>query len=925
MAKNSEANSGKSLVIVESPAKARTIGKYLGKGFHVEASIGHVRDLPEKADQIPEEYKDQDWAKLGVNVREDFQPLYIVPPEKKQHVTKLKKALKECKDLYLATDEDREGEAISWHLCELLQPKVPVRRLVFHEITEEAIQEALASPRDIDEKLVRAQEARRILDRLYGYEVSPLLWRKIGYGASAGRVQSVAVRCIVERERERMAFVSATFWDLVARFATSSGQEFAAELVTVEGRKIPSGVDFDTSTGKLRNPEQFALLDEPGVHALAERLAKSEFRVISVDETPWRSRPYAPFTTSTLQQEANRKLGFTARHTMRLAQSLYENGHITYMRTDSTNLARVAIDAARDLVKSEYGKEYLPDDPRHYSSKVKNAQEAHEAIRPAGHPFEAPQVMKGVLTADEYRLFEMIWKRTIASQMNDAHGRRITVRIEGDGAVFQATGKVIDFAGYLRAYVEGSDDPEAELADQESLLPPVTEQEKLQCKKLEEKSHTTQPPARFTEASLTAELEKDGIGRPSTYASIIDTILDQRRNYAFKKGKALVPTWTAFLVVRLMEEHLARLVDYEFTAEMEEQLDAISRGEKDHRSYLQRFYFGDGDAGLKPKVESKMEEIDNRESRRMPLGKPESGPHRGAIYVCISRNGPYLLQDNPDGERKANLVDQMPPEELTVEKALELLEKAEKGDEPMGVDPATHRPIFHKHGRWGPYLQLGLPDDEDKKTVSLKGIPSDNLDLETAIKLVSLPKKLGEHPESHEPVLACHGPYGPYVQCGKERRSLPRNTLPWEANLEQALQLLAQPKRGSKQLIKMFAESPVTGQAVQLMEGRYGPYVSDGQTNASLPRDMSPDEVTLERALDLLAERAAKSPVKKKRGAKKKAAAKKAPAKKPPAKKAAKKSAKKSPAKKKAAKKSAKKAAVEEPAAAPGEPEEAPF
>jgi DNA topoisomerase-1 len=485
---------------------------------------------------------------------------------------------------------------------------------------------------------------------------------------------------------------------------------------------------------------------------------------------------------------------------------------------------------------------------------------------------------------------------------------------------------VIDFAGYLRAYVEGSDDPEAELADQESLLPQVAEQEQVACRHLEEKSHTTQPPARFTEASLTASLEEDGIGRPSTYASIIDTILN--RGYVFKKGKALVPTWTAFLVVKLMEEHLTRLVDYAFTAQMEEQLDAISRGEADHRSYLQRFYFGDGDGfGVKPKVELKMEEIDNRESRRMLLGKPESGPHTGPIFVCISRNGPYLLQDNPDGERKANLVDQMPPEDLTVEKALELLEKAEKGDEPMGLDPATHKPIFHKHGRWGPYLQLGLPDDEDKKTVSLKGIPEENFNLETAIKLVSLPKKLGEHPDSKDPVLACHGPYGPYVQCGKERRSLPRNTLPWETTLDQALQLLAQPKRGSKQLIKMFEPSPVTGEAVQLMEGRYGPYVTDGQTNASLPRDMNPEELTLEKALDLLAERAAKAPVKKKRGGKKtaakKAPAKKASAKKAPAKKAAKKSGKKAP-KKAAAKKTAKKAAAK---AAPlaEETEEAPF
>ncbi len=909
MGKKTETGSGKSLVIVESPAKARTIGKYLGNQFQVEASVGHVRDLPEKAEQIPEEFKDREWAKLGVNVQEDFEPLYIVPPDKRQQVSKLKKALKECQSLYLATDEDREGEAISWHLCQLLEPKVPVHRMVFHEITQEAIQEALAAPRAIDEKLVRAQEARRILDRLYGYEVSPLLWRKVGYGTSAGRVQSVATRFIVERERERMAFVSATYWDLVGLFANQGGQSFRAELMSVDGRKIPSGDDFNAATGQLKNPEQFIQLDESGVRALADRLRQAEFRIISVEEKPWRSSPYAPFTTSTLQQEANRKLGFTARHTMRLAQSLYENGHITYMRTDSTNLAAVALDAARDLVGSEYGSEFLPEKPRFYSSKVKNAQEAHEAIRPAGHPFEAPQTMKSALTNDEYRLFELIWKRTIASQMKDAFGRRIVVRIQGDGTVFQATGKIIDFAGYLRAYVEGSDDPDAQLADQESLLPQVAQDEKVVCRDLAEKSHTTQPPARFTEASLTAELEKRGIGRPSTFASIIDTILN--RGYVFKRGKALVPTWTAFLVVRLMEEHLGRLVDYEFTADMEEQLDAISRGEAEHRQYLKRFYFGEGDGGLKPKVESKMEEIDNRESRRMLLGKPESGPHAGPIYVCISKNGAYLLQDNPDGERKANLVDELPPDELTVEKALEVLEKAEKGDEPMGMDPNTHKPIFLKHGRWGPYLQLGMADDEDRKTVSLKGLPTENLDLEMAIKLVSLPKTLGEHPDLKEPVLACHGPFGPYVQCGKERRSLPRNVVPWEATLDQAVQLLAQPKRGSKQLLKQFDVSPVTGEAVLLNEGRYGPYVTDGSTNASLPRDMNPDELTFEKALDLLAERAAKAPPKKKRGAKKKGAVKKATAK-----KAAKKTAKKKTAAKKNAKKSV-------PAEAPNE--EAPF
>src|SRR5829696_2606556 len=632
----SSANGGQALVIVESPAKAKTIGKFLGKGFRVEASIGHVRDLPQGAKQVPAQYKGEPWANLGVNVNDNFTPIYIVPPGKTKQIKLLKDQLKGASALYLATDEDREGEAISWHLLELLKPKVPVHRLVFHEITKEAIEQALAGPRKVDEGLVRAQETRRILDRLYGYEVSPLLWRKVRPKLSAGRVQSVAARLIVERERERTAFVSATWWDIIGQFEKTNGQQLQAEIVSVDGRKIPSGKDFDPSTGKLKNNE-LMLLDGAAAAALAERVRRGQFRVTNVEDKPYTSKPYPPFTTSTLQQEANRKLGFTARRTMQVAQSLYENGHITYMRTDSTNLASVAIDDARRLVAESYGKEYLPDEPRLYRSKVKNAQEAHEAIRPAGHPFELPEAMRTQLSAEEFRLFDMIWKRTIASQMADARGRRISITIEGEGCVFQVSGKTIDFPGYLRAYVEGSDDPSAELADQERVLPSVEVGERLACTALEAKEHTTQPPGRYSEASLTKALEERGIGRPSTYASIIDTI--QARNYVFKKQSALVPTWVAFSVVQLLEEHLAALVDYKFTAQMEDDLDAISRGEQEYVSYLDKFYFGNGSPGLKKQLDHKIDEIDPAKIGRILIGTPAGG---APVFVRVGRYSPFV-------------------------------------------------------------------------------------------------------------------------------------------------------------------------------------------------------------------------------------------------------------------------------------------
>ncbi len=882
MAKKS-ASSGKSLVIVESPAKARTIAKFLGRDFTVEASIGHVRDLPQGAKEVPEKYKGEEWAYLGVNVNEDFTPIYIVPAGKKQQVTKLKQALKDAKDLYLATDEDREGEAISWHLRELLNPKVPVKRLVFHEITEEAIHEALAHPRDIDDNLVRAQETRRILDRLYGYEVSPLLWRKVGPKLSAGRVQSVAVRLIVDRERQRIAFVDATYWDLLAMFATDQGKEFQATLVSVAGRKIPAGKDFDPATGRLKDANLLQLNEEQAKQ-LAERLRSATFRITSLEDKPYTTRPAPPFTTSTLQQEANRKLGFTARRTMSTAQSLYENGHITYMRTDSTNLAKVAIDAARDLVRAEYGQQFLPDEPRVYKSKVKNAQEAHEAIRPAGHPFELPGVLRSELKPDEYRLFELIWKRTIASQMADARGHRITITIEGGGAAFQVSGKTIDFPGFLRAYVEGSDDPEADLADKETILPSVKRDETVACRRLDAKSHTTQPPSRYSEASLTQTLEEMGIGRPSTYASIIDTI--QAREYVFKKGNALVPTWVAFSVVRLLEEHLPTLVDYDFTAQMEDYLDSISRAEAGHVAYLHEFYYGNGSPGLKKNLENKIKEIDARTVSRFEIGTPESGSDRELIMLRVGRYGPFLEQ----GERRASLPNDLPPDELTIELALELLEQAKQVEEPLGICPDTHKPVFIKQGRFGPYVQLGSGDDDEKpKNASLlKGMEPSDVNLQVALKLLSLPRALGDHSQSGEPVVAHNGRFGPYVKCGTETRSLPAGVSPLEVTLDKALELLAQPKTGGRgraapqEPIKVFDASPVTGQPIKLLEGRYGPYVADGESNASLPKGTAPDALTFDQAVQLLAERAAKGPStrKAKRGGAKKAGAKKATAKK---------------------------------------------
>jgi DNA topoisomerase-1 len=684
------------------------------------------------------------------------------------------------------------------------------------------------------------------------------LWRKVRPRLSAGRVQSVAVRLIVERERERMAFVSANYWDLLGTFAKQSGETLEAELMSHEGRRVPAARDFEPTTGKLKDKSPL-LLDEAGAAELAARLKPAEFRATAVDDKPYTTKPYAPFTTSTLQQEANRKLGFTARRTMQAAQSLYENGHITYMRTDSTNLATVAVEAARELVASQYGREYLPEAPREYRTKVKNAQEAHEAIRPAGHPFAMPESLRGELSPDEFKLYDLIWKRTVASQMADARGRRISITIEGAGATFQVGGKTIDFAGYLRAYVEGADDPAAELADKETVLPDVRAGDILSCRDMEPKEHNTQPPARYNEATLTKALEELGIGRPSTYAVIIETI--QAREYVVKRGNALVPTWVAFSVSQLLEEHLPALVDYRFTAQMEDDLDSISRGERTYLDYLNNFYFGNGQAGLKKQLENKVDEINARDVSRILLGTPEAGE---TIYVRVGRYGPFLEQ----GERRASIPDSVSPDELTLEAALKLLDQAAEGDKPLGHDPASGKPIYLKTGRFGPYVQLGNAEDEEKpKNASLlKGMQPDQVSVETALKLLSLPRTLGDHPLTGQKVVAYNGRFGPYIKCGEETRSLPAELSPLDVTFEQALELLAQPKKqrrgfgAAKEPLKVLGTSPVTKQEVKLLEGRYGPYVADGVTNASVPKQQAIEEVTLAQALELLAARAAAGP-----------------------------------------------------------------
>lgn len=850
----------KPLIIVESPTKARTIAKFLGNKYTIRASNGHIRDLPNSASEIPPKLKKEAWAKIGVNVNNKFEPLYVIPREKKENVKALKAETKTASLLYLATDEDREGESISWHLVEALNPKIPYSRLVFHEITKEAIARALDAPRGINLNLVRAQETRRIVDRLFGYEVSPLLWKKMAPRLSAGRVQSVAVRLLVERERERIRFKNASYWGLKAVFSKNKGNDksFEAELTHVGDKRVAVGKDFDPETGQLKSDGSIVLLGESEAQALQVRVMAATASVLSVEEKPYSSSPPPPFVTSTLQQEANRKLRFSAKRTMNIAQQLYENGYITYMRTDSTTLSDQAIRAARELIKREFGSEFLPANPRVYATKVKNAQEAHEAIRPAGDAFTSPAKVKDSLGVEAFKLYELIWKRTVASQMENSRGTHIGVIIEAGDAKFRASGKTIEFPGFLRAYVEGSDDPEAELADREKLLPRLSQRESLQVTKAEASEHITQPPARFTEGSLIRELERRGIGRPSTWASIVELVLS--RQYAFKKGTALVPTFTAIAVVGMLEKHFANVMDYEFTARLEDDLDAIARGEAENIEYLNTFYFGNGHPGLKSLVKQGESSIDPREVCGINIGTDSEGR---TIEVRIGKYGPFLT----NGTQRATVPESLAPDELDSTLAVELLNNASREPESLGLDPQTGEPIFLKTGRFGPYVQRGSGSNEERpKMVSLlSNMSIEQIDLETALKLLSLPRTLGEHPTLGEPVVAATGKFGPYVKCDKETRSIPLDRLsPLEITLEQAVELLNQPKGKSRSsakptLVRELGKHPVTEAQLTIMTGRYGPYVTDGTLNASLPRGKEPKEVTMDEAMNLLEARAGRT------------------------------------------------------------------
>ena len=845
------------LVIVESPAKARTIAGYLGPEFVVESSIGHVRDLPERAADIPAEHKGKPWARLGVDIERDFEPLYVVDPDKKKVIADLRRKLAQADEVLLATDEDREGEAIAWHLKEILKPKVPVRRMVFHEITRDAIQAALEHTRDIDQSLVDAQETRRILDRLYGYEVSPVLWKKVTQGLSAGRVQSVATRLVVERERERMRFVAAEYWDLEGRFDPGG---FTARLAGVDGKRVAQGRDFGQD-GSLRS-DGLVHLREADARGLAERLEGASFAVRSVERKPYSRRPAAPFMTSTLQQEASRKLRFSSQTTMRVAQRLYENGYITYMRTDSTTLAESALTAAREQAKQLWGPEFVPSAPRRYDRKVKNAQEAHEAIRPAGTTFRTPDRVRRELGPDELALYELIWKRTIASQMADAKGETVSVRLgarssSGEDAELATAGTVITFKGFLAAYEEGRDEAPPE-SDEERRLPPLSPGQELDVLALEPQGHATTPAPRYTEATLVRALEELGIGRPSTYAAIIGTILD--RGYVAKKGMALVPTFLAFAVVQLLERHFERLVDYGFTARMEDDLDRIASGDEAGVEWLRRFYFGaDDQEGLHALV-SDLDEIDARAVNSFPIGD--------GIVLRVGRYGPYLERDGA----RANVPPDLAPDELTVERALELLAKPTEG-RVLGRHPESGREIVAREGRYGPYVTEVVEEDakEKPRTASLfRSMSLDTVTLDDALRLLSLPRVVGADPADGVEVTAQNGRYGPYVSKGSETRSLEGEEQLFTITLDEALALLAQPKtrrgRGAAAPpLRELGADPVNGKPIVLREGRFGPYVTDGETNASLRKTDDPDSVTVERAAELLAERRSKGPAQRRR------------------------------------------------------------
>ncbi|HZB66386.1 MAG TPA: type I DNA topoisomerase [Ornithinibacter sp.] len=931
---------GRKLVIVESPAKARTIAGYLGSDWDVEASVGHIRDIPTPS-EMPAEIKKGPFGKFGVNIEDDFDPFYVVDADKKKKVRELKALLKNADELYLATDEDREGEAIAWHLLETLQPTVPVKRMVFHEITMEAIQRAANTTREVDTRLVDAQETRRILDRLYGYEVSPVLWRKVKAGLSAGRVQSVATRLVVERERARMAFRSASYWDVDAELTPDAEANlFTARLTGVDGRKVATGRDF-ADDGTLTNAKATAL-DEVAATGIANALRAADVRVSDVSEKPYTRRPSAPFTTSTLQQEASRKLRLNSRNAMRVAQRLYENGYITYMRTDSTTLSDAALAAARQQARDLYGADYVPDAPRHYERKVKNAQEAHEAIRPAGDRFRTPAQVAGELRGEDHALYELIWKRTIASQMADARGSTASVRLGAtldDGAParaveLSASGTVITFRGFLAAYEEGRDERQAarrkDEAEEERRLPRLGEGALLQVVRTEALGHETSPPPRYTEATLVKAMEEKGIGRPSTYASTIGTIQD--RGYVSNRGSALVPSWLAFAVTRLMEEHFSRLVDYDFTASMEEDLDAIARGDEQRAAWLRRFYFGDeatSAEGLRDLV-ADLGDIDARAISTIDIGE--------GIVVRVGRYGPYVEEVVPAGvdpatgevtdagayaadaadsadaghapttPRRATISDEIAPDELTPAMARELLETAADDGRVLGQDPETGHDVVARAGRYGPYVTEVLPDAEESatkgrgkatkvrpRTASLfTDMDLATIDLDTALRLLSLPRVVGTDPETGEEITSQNGRYGPYLKKGSDSRSLESEHQLFEVTLEQALAIYAQPKQrgraAAKPPLAELGTDPASGRPVVVKDGRFGPYVTDGETNATLRKDDDPEKITPERGYELLADKRAQGPAKKRtatKGAAKKATAKKATAKKATAKKGA--------------------------------------
>lgn len=845
------------LVIVESPTKAKTIRNYLPSGYRVEASMGHIRDLPSSAEEIPAEYKGESWSQLGVNIEKNFEPIYVIPKGKKKIVTTLKQAIKEADELILATDEDREGESISWHLMELLKPKVPVKRMVFHEITKEAIQKALKNCRNIDENLVHAQETRRILDRLFGYTLSPLLWKKISRGLSAGRVQSVAVRLLVQREQERRAFQSASYWDLKAFLEKDKKNPFEAKLISLAGQKIATGSDFDDKTGKISKGKKVVLLNEAEAKALKARLEGKPWTVTGTEEKATSRKPSPPFTTSTLQQEANRKIGLSAQETMRTAQNLYENGYITYMRTDSVHLSDQAITAARSCVEQMYGKDYLSPAPRQYKTKSKSAQEAHEAIRPAGESFRTPK--ETGLSGRELSVYDLIWKRTVASQMADARLTQLTVNLEVEDAGFRSSGKRIDFPGFFRAYVEGSDDPEAAIDNQEVLLPALVKGDHPNCKKIESLGHETQPPARYTEASLVKTLEQEGVGRPSTYASIISTIRD--RGYAQIRNKALIPTFTAFAVANLLEKYFSDLVDTKFTSKMEQTLDEIAIGDAQWLPYLEKFYLGE--MGLQSQVKLKETEIESSESKSIILEGLNA-------TVKIGKFGPYIEKKQGEEVVTASIPPDLTPSDLSPEQIENILRQKIEGPDQLGVDPETQSPIYMLTGTYGPYVQLGEVTEENKKPKrsSLpKEVKPEDMTLEIALGLLSLPRLLGTHPETGAKIKAALGRFGPYVvhdqgKEGKDYRSLKKEDNVLTVTLERALELLAQPKRArgasktAKEPLKALGNHPEDNEPINIYNGPYGDYIKYQKTNVGIPEGETVESMTLEKALVLIAQKA---------------------------------------------------------------------